>query len=180
MSNIVGTPFRPFVKEQITARQGVLAGSGSLGGRDERFLKYVSKTPWLRMASSIDIEDAEKLSTLNLDNYGGIESAKNFVLQGGALEVFRQVENDTPSYVSPLGLKYGVSENASIVNSNVYGFGGSDFGKTPMPGLTSINIQDFNRGALRKATINFVCTSIQQLIPQLLPHFLKEKTNIQF
>tara|TARA_R110000744_G_scaffold100586_1_gene194034 strand:- start:360 stop:3464 length:3105 start_codon:yes stop_codon:yes gene_type:complete len=163
MSNIVGTPFRPFVKEQITARQGVLAGSGSLGGRDERFLKYVSKTPWLRMASSIDIEDAEKLSTLNLDNYGGIESAKNFVLQGGALEVFRQVENDTPSYVSPLGLKYGVSENASIVNSNVYGFGGSDFGKTPMPGLTSINIQDFNRGALRKATINFVCTSIQQL-----------------
>ncbi len=52
MSNIVGNPFKSFVTEQINTRQEVLSNTF----RDDNFLKYVSKTPWLRMASSIDIK----------------------------------------------------------------------------------------------------------------------------
>ena len=34
------------------------------------------------MASAIDINDRDKLSSLNTDAYGGSEAAKQFVLQG--------------------------------------------------------------------------------------------------
>jgi len=77
MSNLHGNPFRSFVTKQINSRQKVLSGSGSLGGRDERFLKYVSKTPWLRMASSIDITDREKAAQLGLQP--GSEESQKFV-----------------------------------------------------------------------------------------------------
>ena len=156
MSNIVGNPFKPFVTKQINTRQEVLSNTF----RDDNFLKYVSKTPWLRMASAIDI-NPNLASSLNLKDYGGNEAAKQFVLQGGSLEVSRNDETDPPSYTS-LGAKFGVATNNSIINSNSYGFGGSDWGKTPMPGLTSIRIQDYNKGAIRKATVDFTCTNIQQ------------------
>ena len=156
MANIIGDPFKPFVVEQINARQKLLSSTF----RDDNFLKYVSKTPWLRMASAIDI-NPNLASSLNLKDYGGNEAAKQFVLQGGSLEVSRNDETDPPSYTS-LGAKFGVATNNSIINSNSYGFGGSDWGKTPMPGLTSIRIQDYNKGAIRKATVDFTCTNIQQ------------------
>lgn len=35
-----------------------------------------------------------------------------------------------------------------------YGVGGIDFGFSPMPGITSVNIKDLNRGSIKKATIN--------------------------
>jgi len=161
MSNIVGNPFKPFVTEQINTRQETLSGSGSLGGRDERFLKYVSKTPWLRMASAVDINDRDKLSSLNIDAYGVSEAAKQFVLQGGTLATNRVGLEDKVSYTS-LGAKFGVATDNSIINQNSYGFGGSDFGKTPMPGLTSVTVQDYNRGAIRKAKVDFTCTNLQQ------------------
>ena len=157
MSNIVGNPFKPFVTEQINTRQKVLSDTF----RDNKFLKYVSKTPWLRMASAVDINDRDKLSSLNIDAYGGSEAAKQFVLQGGTLAVNRVGLEDEVSYTS-LGAKFGVATDNSIINQNSYGFGGSDFGKTPMPGLTSVTVQDYNRGAIRKAKVDFTCTNLQQ------------------
>ena len=157
MSNIIGDPFKPFVTEQINKRQKLLSSTF----KDDTFLKYVSKTPWLRMASAIDINDRDKLSSLNIDAYGGSEAAKQFVLQGGSLAVNRNGETVPPSYTS-LGAKFGVATDNSIINSNSYGFGGSDWGKTPMPGLTSVRVQDYNKGAIRKATVDFTCTNIQQ------------------
>ena len=157
MSNIVGNPFKPFVTKQINTRQEVL----STTLRNDAFLKYVSKTPWLRMASAIDINDRDKLSSLNIDAYGGSEAAKQFVLQGGTLAVNRVGLEDEVSYTS-LGAKFGVATDNSIINQNSYGFGGSDFGKTPMPGLTSVTVQDYNRGAIRKAKVDFTCTNLQQ------------------
>ncbi len=155
MSNIVGNPFRSFVTEQINTRQEVLSNTF----RDDNFLKYVSKTPWLRMASSIDINSSTKADELGLPL--GVEGAKQFVLQGGSLSVSREAANDDISYTS-LGQKFGVATDNSIINQNSYGFGGSDWGKTPMPGLTSVTVEDANRGAIRKATVNFTCTNIQQ------------------
>ena len=149
MSNIVGNPFKPFVTEQINTRQEVLSNTF----RDNNFLKYVSKTPWLRMASAVDINDRDKLSSLNIDASGGSEAAKQFVLQGGTLATNKVGLEDKVSYTS-LGAKFGVATDNSIINQNSYGFGGSDFGKTPMPGLTSVTVQDYNRGAIRKAKVD--------------------------
>ena len=157
MSNIVGNPFKPFVTEQINTRQKVLSDTF----RDNKFLKYVSKTPWLRMASAVDINDRDKLSSLNIDAYGGSEAAKQFILQGGTLATNRVGLEDEVSYTS-LGAKFGIATDNSIINQNSYGFGGSDFGKTPMPGLTSVTVQDYNRGAIRKAKVDFTCTNLQQ------------------
>ena len=79
MSNLIGNPFRSFVTKQINSRQKVL----STTFRDDNFLKYVSKTPWLRMASSIDITDREKAAQLGLQL--GSEASQQFVLQGGTI-----------------------------------------------------------------------------------------------
>ncbi len=35
-----------------------------------------------------------------------------------------------------------------------YGVGGKDFGFSPMPGITNVNIKDLNRGSIKKAIIN--------------------------
>ncbi len=161
MSNIVGNPFKSFVTKQVNARQEVLSGGENF--RNDTFLKYVSKTPWLRMASSININDREKADKLGLPI--GDEAARQFVLQGGSLGITKNVsvdgEKQEISYTS-LGQKFGIATDNSIVNQNSYGFGGSDWGKTPMPGLTSVTVEDFNRGAIRKTKVDFNCTNIQQ------------------
>ena len=41
------------------------------------------------MASAVDINDRDKLSSLNIEAYGGSEAAKQFVLQGGTLATNR-------------------------------------------------------------------------------------------
>ena len=155
MSNLIGNPFRSFVTKQINSRQKVL----STTFRDDNFLKYVSKTPWLRMASSIDITDREKAAQLGLQL--GSEASQQFVLQGGTIGIGRVGPDDNPTY-TPLGQKFGVSTDSSIINTDSYGFGGSKYGKTPMPGLTSIVVSDMNKGAIRKAKVDFTCTNLQQ------------------
>ena len=52
MGNIIGEPFSDYVREQVRIRQEVL-GSESLNSDD---LKYITtKTPWLRLASSVNL-----------------------------------------------------------------------------------------------------------------------------
>ena len=52
MGNIIGEPFLDYVRTQVKTRQEVL-GSEYLNSDD---LKYITtKTPWLRLASSVDL-----------------------------------------------------------------------------------------------------------------------------
>ena len=201
MANVLGKSFKPFVIEQINTRQEVL----STTVRDQNFLQYVSKTPWLRMASSVSIQSStidpisgekfqnpnlteaensvtgstynpgrEKAKDLGEPNALGNTFARNYVLFGGSLSVTRNDNSDDASpgsdiSYSPLAIKFGVNSpeptsqvNPTLFNDRSYGFGGSDWGQTPMPGLTSIHVQDYNRGAIRKAKVNFTCTNLQQ------------------
>jgi len=154
--NILGKSFKDFVIKQIDYRQEVLARVD----RGEEFLKYVSKTPWLRMASSVDIYDPIKAGQLNLPL--GKEAAETFVLQGGITTVLDTSGKDEDPYYEPQFKRRGVSPNNNIINDNSYGFGNSDQGKTPMPGLTSIDVQNYNNGAVRKGVVKFTCTSLEQ------------------
>ncbi len=159
--SIVGAPFLPYVKDQIKVRQQVL-GKTSLNSQDLTWIN--SKTSWIKLASSVNIESQVvkapneqgqvidvynsgseiRQSLLEITNYGGNRLAQEMVLQAGVLNS------------SNGNLKFGVSENNTTLPSNPsnYGFGGSEFGLVPMPGITGFEVKTYNNGTLREATVN--------------------------
>lgn len=153
MANIVGNSFKPWVIDQIETRQNVLAQQFRL---DDSFVKYVSKTPWLRMASSVDI------TTTGSFQVTGNNLAKDHVLFGGTVGVGRQTDESGEPFYTNLGLKYGVTTDGSLVNQGSYGFGGTEWGIRPMPGLNSVKIDTYNNGAIRKAVVSFTCFNKDQ------------------
>lgn len=153
MANIVGNSFKPWVINQIETRQSTLAQQFRL---DDSFVKYVSKTPWMRMASSVDISSTGSFQIT------GNKLAKDNVLFGGTVGVDRQTDESGEPFYTNLGLKYGVATDNSLVNPRAYGFGGNEWGPRPMPGLTSVKIDNFNNGAVRKGVINFTCFNKDQ------------------
>ena len=162
MSNFLGKPFDPWVKEQIELRQESLGKYTKIPSKDIQ--NYTTKAPFLRLASSVnltnkgsegnEIDDSvlQKLisSGINKDLISGDQLAKNFILQGG-------VTNSEGKIQSGLN-KGGVFEGA-------YGWGGvsnNSRGYVPMPGITDADITYYNNGALSKTTINIRCFSKEQ------------------
>lgn len=162
MSNFLGKPFDPWVKEQIELRQESLGKYTNIPSKDIQ--NYTTKSPFLRLASSVnltnkgsegnEIDDSvlQKLisSGINKDLISGDQLAKNFILQGG-------VTNSEGKIQSGLN-KGGIFEGA-------YGWGGvsnNSRGYVPMPGITDADITYYNNGALSKTTINIRCFSKEQ------------------
>jgi len=162
MSNFLGKPFDPWVKEQIELRQESLGKYTNIPSKDIQ--NYTTKAPFLRLASSVnltnkgsegnEIDDSvlQKLisSGINKDLISGDQLAKNFILQGG-------VTNSEGKIQSGLN-KGGIFEGA-------YGWGGvsnNSRGYVPMPGITDADITYYNNGALSKTTINIKCFSKEQ------------------
>ena len=167
--SIVGAPFLPYVKDQIKVRQQVL-GKTSLNSQDLTWIN--SKTSWIKLASSVNIESQVvkapdeqgqvidvynsgsevRQSLLEITNYGGNRLAQEMVLQAGVLNS------------SNGNLKFGVSENNTTLPSNPsnYGFGGSEFGLVPMPGITGFEVKTYNNGTLREATVNITVFNRKQ------------------
>lgn len=153
MGNIVGDPLNENVKKQINIRQSKL---GKINRDNEDLLFYNSKTAWLRLASSINVDETADIfkSVPNLTNKGndGSELAKKCVLFGG-MSSFNNDNNGTNN------LRFGINrintDPTDILGVGAYGFGGSldKYGFSPMPGLVGANVSFYNRGALKKATI---------------------------
>ena len=92
--NILGQNFDTWVTNQVNFRQKSL-GLGS--GRSAKDLQYQqSKTPWVRLASSVDLYEDEgggidilnRLSSLEgvkRTDIEGNNAARNFILQGGVV-----------------------------------------------------------------------------------------------
>ena len=160
--NILGAPFSPWVTKQIEGRQLSL-GRGS--GNDTKDLLYQqSKTPWLRLASSVNLVQDEGggidilkrlggLDGINISEIQGIGLAKNFILQGGA------VSKEGDSFRANAGL----NESNTTFNG-AYGWGGTtERGFIPMPGITDASVKYINNGALTKTEIKIKCYSKTQL-----------------
>jgi hypothetical protein len=122
--NIIGEGFDDWVDSQVKIRQEIL---GKLEYSPQDINYFASKTAWLRLASSVDVNS----STI---------PAKSNVLFGG-------ITNDSQNNAS---LNYGI--NLSSNRGSAYNIESST-GIKPMPGLESANITHYNRGSLRKATI---------------------------
>jgi len=171
MSNIVGTPVPQYVANQITNRQRILGKPF----KDPKDLVWANgKTSYVRLASSVNIESQNLIvpdgsgsvktindngstyrqSLLGINGYGGSKLAKELVLQGGAILIEgSNVNNDLSTT-----LRSGVTQTNSTSPSNksAYGYGGTEFGIQPMPGITSFSIKDYNNGTLREANLEIL------------------------
>jgi putative chitinase len=166
MSNLLGQPFKDWVREQIDVRQKSLGKYANIPSKDLQY--YTTKTPWIRLASSVNlnktkIESAsvfQKLITNGLteDQIIGNNLAKNLILQGGALSSTIGKNDEIVSN----GLNSGLNNGNSLFNG-AYGWGGiEERGYVPMPGITNADVQYLNNGALTKTTINIKCFSKRQ------------------
>ena len=161
--NILGRPFSAVVTNQINARQDSL-GENKISSSD--LLYQQTKTPWLRLASSVDVKNEGTILKKAL-GLGFSESdllgsglAKNFMLQGGAISTTTEGSggNFKMDFKTNSGLDFGANFNGA------YGWGGTtDRGLVPMPGVTGATVKYINNGALTKTEINIKCFSRAQL-----------------
>ena len=127
MGNIIGDPFDKFVKSQIEVRQKAL---GELSNISADNLKYfTTKTPWLRLASSVDLKGEEGDGSVldKLIKVGVPEEiirdsalAKNFILQGGAVSL-EETTNDKQEVISSKAkLQKGLNYSGDIFLSLIH------------------------------------------------------------
>lgn len=104
-----------------------------------------SKTSWLRVASSVNVNDIDEVGLGDLGVENGNQLAKNLVLTGASTNS----EGDIPNKV--LTTSTLLSEQVK----STYSVGGSssNWNPTPPPGVESITIKALNRGAIRKGQI---------------------------
>jgi hypothetical protein len=167
--NITGEPFDIEVIKQINARQTFL---GARNRTDSQILYANNKTAFLRLASSIRIED--NLTNPNDPIYAvdilkqrdisstltGDELAKACVLFGGVTSI----DTNNSSFAFNFGLNQNVNLPGSSQLTGAYGWGGiTSRGYVPMPGIDSANISFVNRGAIAKADVTLKVFSIEQL-----------------
>lgn len=139
-------PFDSRIAGQLGLRQDII-------GRDQRTSQDIvylnSKTAWIQLRSSVDIEFNGRISADGL--------ATDNVLMGGALLSGNQQRRGIGH--DGLGI-YDTSvynKSLNIIEPNILGL-------KPMPGITNISIQSKSAyGSLRQATVNFLCWDIKQL-----------------
>ena len=175
LSNAIGSPFRGFVTDQLQKRVQRTLGnpSANFNRSPEEVLYLANKMAWVRLVSSVNVQDdyvkelekAYKESGISLK---GNELARNWVLQAGTARlidasILNGVLGLQGDPIKPgfdlTGLRSGIGLNGS------YGLGGIQAqGYRPMPGLESVTIETAGRlGSLRFATINFKVWNMNQL-----------------
>ena len=178
MSNIVGENHLPYVQDQIKVRQQIL---GKKQKSSQDIVWENSRTSWVRLVSSVDIDGQEvprydketnedyiefsfegasfreQYLELSSDDYSGNRLAKELVLEGGT-----SINNK---------LRFGITNSTStlpgIQNSQgdgpaAYGLGGNEFGIKPMPGIIGFSSNTYNNGSLRKADLQVIAHNKKQ------------------
>tara|TARA_R110001592_G_scaffold273382_2_gene540289 strand:+ start:741 stop:4325 length:3585 start_codon:yes stop_codon:yes gene_type:complete len=183
MGNIIGDPFEGFVKSQIETRQRALGQVSKISADNLKY--YTTKTPWLRLASSVDLSGSldkdsvlDRLTAVGVDGelIKGNKLSKAFILQGGAISLKDEREATqedvdakiTDSVGDTIITAGNARQNAGLNYGNglfngAYGWGGTgNRGYVPMPGITSAQTTYYNNGALSKATVKIKCFSKEQ------------------
>ena len=149
MGKIIGESFDDYVDLQVKIRQKTL---GQLNRSNDLLTKITSKNPWIRLASSIDIDEAKAWEVGGAIEFDGSELAKRNILQGGVL---RQGSDKTP--------RGGIIDSYGNDPTQAYGFNStSEFGIIPLPAVESFEITPKNNGSLTQAKIKVKCFSKKQ------------------
>ncbi len=145
--NIVGEGFPNAINDQVIQRQKIY-GSGYTNGipRSNEELVYLNNnTSWVKLVSSVNIDDKSIIQNKSLSNIPGIDSnnlAKKFVLFNGVTDASTNQQRG--------GVDFG---NTLLGNNHAYGIGGTEFGIQPMMGIKSATIKHKNRGSIRSAIV---------------------------
>jgi hypothetical protein len=148
MGNIVGEGTPGYVINQVNVRQEI---HGSLNRTNEQLVYLNSKTAFVKLVSSVYVEDdVYKLGLL------GNDLAEQYVL-------FNGTTNESPRS-GPLETyqREGIARDKSILNQNAYGLGGLEMGIKPMMGIKSAIIKSENRGSLRTSTVSITANNKRQ------------------
>ena len=147
--NILGEGFNPIIKKQIEVRQELFgAGFNANNPRDPAFISYArTPTSFVRLMSSVSIKNLDALNnpyvkTLNLT---GTALAQKAVLFGGVKGYGESLKGGITD-VTQIG-------NQSVFNNFAYGWGGTEYGLRPMPGIQSANIKNESLGSLKTSTV---------------------------
>jgi hypothetical protein len=141
--NIIGEGFPEEIIKQVKQRQKVY-GSGYIGNRNPEEIVYLNaNTSWVKLVSSVDIENNKILQD---------ESLRGVVNKGSSLAEQFVLFNGTNQ--NPQNQRSGIATNGDLLgNNNAYGIGGTEFGLRPMMGIQSAEIKHENRGSIRRATV---------------------------
>ena len=160
---IIGGKFKDYVEKQIQQRQKILGGNILT----RTTLQSINtKTPWIRMASSVNITqgDSSLPGKSVYDQVGNVFNgidwkddnlAKNFVLFNGV--------NDSVG-----GTNKMPTSNTGTPLQKAYGFGYNNLGTqnsrgpVPLPGIQSVDFSYKNDGALAQASVKVKCFSPEQ------------------
>lgn len=131
--NIIGEGFNERIKKQVDARQQVF---GSFNRSDNQLRYLNGNNAWIKLSSSVKV-DPNKLNKIpDLKQYADNESklAQEFVLFGGTAKD------------GGIALRSGLKD--------AYSLGDNSQGFRPMPGITSLESKNRNRGSIRETTVN--------------------------
>ena len=160
-------PFKPYVKKQLEVRKNLMENSDSL--RNEEFYAYtVEKRCVITMASGVDLRESAKDDFLEEDEKEkkiGSGLARQYILQGGTQHYNREggFAGQREGFTT-LDEEDDRNRGFSYGDKNIRSNPDDDFGIVPMPGIIDATIATKSaEGALREATVNFVCHSRRQL-----------------
>ena len=140
-------PFNDTIIDQLNKRQDII---GSDNRTPQEIVYLNSKTAWIQLRSSVDIELNGRISADGL--------ATDNVLMGGALQSGNQ-QRKTIIGTNGLGVY-----DTSVYNKSLNTIEPNILGLRPMPGIINMSIQSKGAyGSLRQATVTFQCWDIKQL-----------------
>jgi hypothetical protein len=161
MANIIGEPFKKYVAQQINARQKAHGSGVAENPRTSDYLSYLnSNTSWVKLASGVSI-DRERADEEDLKRgYEDDTLAKRHVLFSGMSDLYNSEK------LKQRGTHPDLSQNIADDHWGMYNVNAtntfSEYGLTPMPGITGAEIKSLNRGSIKRATVNIKCYSPEQ------------------
>lgn len=188
MGNIVGEPFKDYVKTQINRRQKI-HGKKTRNSTEISYLN--SRTSWIKLVSGTKIE-MERLNMLpNLsetqkNSLMGLGLAQKFVLFNGTSPIDQSWDEEKMADARKKGMnvnaktlekagtriqdaysKFTLQQKKGFTGDNGAYFSGIgngkyDFGIVPMPGIESVNVKSMDMGSIKRATIQLKAYNKQQ------------------
>ena len=190
MANLLGEPFEKYVNSQIDSRQKI---HGKKEGRSSSEIAYLNSTnAWIKLASGTSMSE-ERLGILKENGnkmLTGVKAGKDLAMKNvlfNGLSAYGEswdtdkikkekeetgmnfsvanLEKSSPK-ISNRFRKYSKPQNYTGIGNKgqvAYGLDGTDFGYSPMPGITNLSVKDLNRGSIKKATLNIKANNRNQL-----------------
>jgi hypothetical protein len=161
-NNLIGEEFEEYVRKQINVRQKIHGSGTSNNPRPIEYLNYLnSKTAWVKLASGVSISK-ERLEREGMDSItSGMDLAKKRVLFGGVASL-------EGNKLTQRGTNSNRNLNITDPNSGIYNVNQKnkiddlEFGLVPMPGITSVDIKNKNRGSIKEATVKLTAYTREQ------------------